>query len=769
MQKRGVCPKTERQVRSCVRAVSLLFYSCRHQGFLLLRLSVLAGFALTLAACGGGGGASVDPPAQNANTQTSKLSASPASIAFGSVKTGSSATQTITLTNTGSASVTVSQATATGTGFNLTGLSLPLNLAAGQSASFSAVFAPGAAGSFTGSVSIISSASDSPAAVSLTGTGAASQASVTPASVNFGSVAVGYRSTATLTMTNSGADPVTVSQVAASGTGFSVSGPSLPVTLTSGRAASFSVAFTPVTAAASTGGVSIVSSASSQPVVIPLAGTGATMTVSLSPAQVNFGSVTVGGSGSQAVALTNTGTTAVTVSQVSVSGGGFALGSLTLPFSLGAGQIVNLPVTFAPSTAGSAAGALTVVSNAANSPSAVSLTGIGGVFQLTAAPSSLSFGNVKVGSTGTQTITLTNTGNSTVTVSGATPSGAGFSLSGLTLPLTLSAGQSASFTAGFAPTTAANATGSISITSTAANSPLAVPLSGSGITMQLSASPSSVNFGSVNVGASGSQTITLTNTGTVPVTISQASASGTGFGISGLTFPLTLAAGQSANLSAAFSPTGSGSSTGSISVVSTASSSPTAISLSGTGSTTSLSLSPSSLSFGNITIGNSSVLPVVVTNNGTTSVVISQATVTGAGFSVSGQTLPLTLASGQNASFNITFDPSAGGGVTGSFSLVSNAASSPATSLSAMGANKHSVTLAWTASTSSGITGYNMYSASVSGGPYAKINSSLITSTTYTDNTVQAGDTYYYVTTAVDSSGVESSYSNQATAAIPSP
>jgi fibronectin type 3 domain-containing protein len=76
------------------------------------------------------------------------------------------------------------------------------------------------------------------------------------------------------------------------------------------------------------------------------------------------------------------------------------------------------------------------------------------------------------------------------------------------------------------------------------------------------------------------------------------------------------------------------------------------------------------------------------------------------------------------------------------------------------------VTLNWTASTST-VSGYNVYRSTTNGSGYAKINSSLVSAVTYSDSTVQDGNTYYYVTTAVDSSGTESAYSNQATAVIP--
>ena len=77
------------------------------------------------------------------------------------------------------------------------------------------------------------------------------------------------------------------------------------------------------------------------------------------------------------------------------------------------------------------------------------------------------------------------------------------------------------------------------------------------------------------------------------------------------------------------------------------------------------------------------------------------------------------------------------------------------------------VSLTWTASTSPGIAGYNAYRSTTTGGPYTKLNSSLISATNYTDQTVLTGVTYYYVTTAVSSQGMESAYSNEAFATAP--
>ena len=81
---------------------------------------------------------------------------------------------------------------------------------------------------------------------------------------------------------------------------------------------------------------------------------------------------------------------------------------------------------------------------------------------------------------------------------------------------------------------------------------------------------------------------------------------------------------------------------------------------------------------------------------------------------------------------------------------------------------KHYVDLRWTPSTSA-VLGYNIYRGTRSGGPYAKINLSLHPVTAYSDQSVQSGSTYYYVTTAVNSLNMESTRSNETVAKIPAP
>jgi fibronectin type 3 domain-containing protein len=65
------------------------------------------------------------------------------------------------------------------------------------------------------------------------------------------------------------------------------------------------------------------------------------------------------------------------------------------------------------------------------------------------------------------------------------------------------------------------------------------------------------------------------------------------------------------------------------------------------------------------------------------------------------------------------------------------------------------------------VIGYNTYSSTQSGGPYTKMTSTPVAGTSYTDTAVQAGKTYYFVVTSVNSSNMESAYSAEASALVP--
>jgi len=125
------------------------------------------------------------------------------------------------------------------------------------------------------------------------------------------------------------------------------------------------------------------------------------------------------------------------------------------------------------------------------------------------------------------------------------------------------------------------------------------------------------------------------------------------------------------------------------------------------------------------------------------------------------------LAAGQSTSFSVGFAPSSAGSFTGSVAVTNNATSSPlVVALSGIATASHSVSLSWSPGSST-YAGFNVYRGTTSGGPYTKLDSSLIAAPSYQDFSVTSGQTYYYVATEVDSTGTESNYSNETIATIP--
>src|SRR5260370_10476036 len=114
---------------------------------------------LSIAGCSGIAGQNTPPP-----SGSGQLSISPSSVVVGDVEVGTASTQTVTFSNAGTSSLTVSQAAVSGADFTATGQTFPVTLSAGQSTSLSVQFAPTVTGSTTGSVSLVSNASNSPTA-----------------------------------------------------------------------------------------------------------------------------------------------------------------------------------------------------------------------------------------------------------------------------------------------------------------------------------------------------------------------------------------------------------------------------------------------------------------------------------------------------------------------------------------------------------------------------------------------------------------------------
>jgi hypothetical protein len=124
----------------------------------------------------------------------------------------------------------------------------------------------------------------------------------------------------------------------------------------------------------SSGGLSICNiTLSSAPTTVAAS----TSTLSANASSLNFGSTGLASSAQRSVTLTNTGSSSVTISRVSVSGAGFTAGGSASGLTVSPNQTATVSATFSPFTIGSLTGSLTITSNAKNSPVTVALSGTG--------------------------------------------------------------------------------------------------------------------------------------------------------------------------------------------------------------------------------------------------------------------------------------------------------------------------------------------------------------------------------------------------------
>ncbi|SRR5579883_1579492 len=450
-----------------------------------MALSLLVAGVLT--GCGGGTGISNNQPGPgNGNGTNSGLNASVSSIDFGNVTVGGTKTSTLTLTNSSSDSITVNQLQITGSGFTLSSaLSTPFTVLANGNTTVGVTFAPTKASSVTGSLSVATSASTTNLGIGLQGVGImAGQMGVSPSALNLGNVTVGSKANGSIVLSNpAGGATITITQLSASGTGFSLTTtPSLPIELAAGQNTTIGVTFTANSAGSASGDLTVESDASNSSLSVGLQADGISQGQLASlPSSLTLGPISIGHTATGSVSLNNSEGQSVTVSQLSISGAGFSFTTQpSLPMTIQAGQSVPLGVSFTPTGTGDVTGNIAVTSNATDQNFSIGLSGDGlGANQLGVSPSTFTFGSVEVDTSKALPGSLT-AGTSDVVISSANWAGSGYSVSGISFPVTVTAGTSVPFTVTFDPGSAGASTGNVSFTSNATNSPTDASFNGTG-------------------------------------------------------------------------------------------------------------------------------------------------------------------------------------------------------------------------------------------------------------------------------------------------
>jgi hypothetical protein len=595
----------------------------------------------------------------------SAVSLTPPGLSFSQNVGTTSPAQTITIANFGGSPLSGLNTVAVSGGFAQTN-NCPAMLTGGSNCTVSVTFTPTVTGTVAGALTVSDDSGNLGTAqtIPLSGTGTTPAATVTPTSLSFSSQVLGTSSTArTVTVQSSGTGPLQITNVAVTGP-FSQTN-NCSSALAPAASCSISVVFSPTVVGSASGILTITDDAGSQTVAVTGNGTSP---VSLSSSSLSFGSLAVGNtSAAKTITATNRLSTALTFTNIGVTGP-FAIASNTCGTSLAAGASCTVGVTFSPTALGSAAGALSFADSAINSPQTVNLSGTG-TAPVTLSTSSISFGTVAVGSTSSaKSVTLTNAQSVALTFTSIGVTGP-FAISNNTCGASINAGARCTVSLTFTPTATGSATGTLTFSDSAPNSPQAVGLSGSGgsTTSPVTLSASSLNFGSVTVGTSSSaMTVTLTNRQSVGLTFNSIGITGA-FAISSNTCGSGIAAGAACSVGVTFSPTTTGSASGTLSFADNATNSPQKVTLSGTGAAP-VAVSPTSLNFGVVAVGSVSAGQTVTVSNKSASAVAVNSISFSGDFS-DATTCAASLPAGSNCTINVRFAPTTGGTRTGTLTV----------------------------------------------------------------------------------------------------
>jgi hypothetical protein len=575
---------------------------------------------------------------------TPVCSVSPQSLDFGTVACGASVDRTFTITNSGGGTLTGSVSESCNY-YSITSGGGSYSLTAGQSVTVTVRFSPTVDGTQTCSVSTGGSCTS----VSCTGVGSGCQpaCSVSPTSLNFGTIDIGQYLDKTFTITNTGGGTLS-GTVSESCDHYSITTGGGAYNLTAGQSATVTVRFQPtvtgtLTCSVSTGGSCTAVSCTgvgSQPPVC-----------SVSPPTLDFGNVEVGGHLDKTFTISNTGGGTLTGS-VSESCSHYSITSGGGAYSLTAGQSVTVTVRFEPTVTGPLTCSVVTGGTCTN----VSCTGVGTPPPVCAvAPTTLDFGNVNIGSYLDKTFTITNTGGGTLTGS-VTEACDHYALQSGGGAYSLTAGQSVTVTVRFQPTTTGTLTCSVVTGGTCTN----VTCTGVGLQPPVCAvNPPSLDFGSVNIGSYLDKTFTITNTGggTLTGTVSE-TCNHYSLQSGGGAYSLT--AGQSVTVTVRFAPTVNGTLTCSVVTGGTCAN----VSCTGVGAPPPVcTVNPTSLDFGNVELGSYAdrTFTIANTGGGTLSGTVSE---TCSYYSITSGGGAYNLTAGQSVTVTVRFQPTVTGTLT---------------------------------------------------------------------------------------------------------
>lgn len=392
------------------------------------------------------------------------------------------------------------------------------------------------------------------------------QITANPESLNFGEVKQTQSKTERIVIGNSGEQNLVISSLSVQGVGFS----NLDMTtwtIEPGDTAHLPVVFSPALIAPYTGSVVIGSNSfENGELTIPLSGTGIELPIVIGSDTelLNFNGVKVTQTKTETITISNTGEGTLEVTGVSISGSEVFTVTSATSFTVAPGESQEVSITFAPTEVTLYSATVTFTSNATNNGSLeVDLAGEGITLpiNITADPSSLSFGSVKIGQTKTLEVVIANPeGEGDLEIDDITSGASVYTVEEVVFPLIIAPNQSVELSVTFSPTEIGTFLSELTFVSNATNvlGNFTVGLSGDGTALVPNGTidPAEVSFGNIPVGMYETADITISNTGgDIALTIETPTFTGTGFSLdySG-EFPVLIEPDASQTFSLKFKP-----------------------------------------------------------------------------------------------------------------------------------------------------------------------------------------------------------------------
>jgi sugar lactone lactonase YvrE/P pilus assembly chaperone PapD len=618
------------------------------------------------------------------------IDVTPTSLDFGSVAVGQSKDLMLTVRNTGTTPLTVSSITSSNMQFSAPSPLTPFKLVAGAQQSVTVRFAPTAGGTTNGTLTINSNDPDEAmVSVAVTGSGMAAAVQdidVTPTSLDFGSVTVGQSKDLTVTVRNTGNATLTVNSATSNNQQFSVTSPSTPFTVNAGAQQSVTLRFTPNSSGNQNGTLSIASNDPDEATVtVAMTGSGAAaMAPDIDVALTfDFGNVAVGQSRDSTLTVRNVGNANLTVTAISSNSPQFTVVAPSLPFTVAGSGQQAVTLRLAPTTAGTQTGTLSIMSNDPDEATVnVSLSGNGVV--VPAPRADYQFQNALSSSIGGAP-SLTNLGNNTFTTATVDET------QRTVLRFAQNDGLSLSPTTGVIPNDTYTVVVFFAFNDVSGFRRILDVKNGTSDNGLYVQSGSLRFFG----GAFGSGTPVAANTFVQVVLTRDSSKNVVGYvnGVQQFSFVDSSDIGviDVNNTLRFFRDDGSEASAGSVARIRLFNSALTATQVSALDRLPSsvagqaIDVTPTSLDFGNVTVGQSKDLTLQVRNTGNAVLTVNSITSNNAQFSVTSPSTPFKMAAGGQQSVNVRFTPNSTTAQTGTLTITSDDPNRPTVSVSLAG------------------------------------------------------------------------------------